>query len=1038
MIEYIIKKRRITILFFVMVVAVGFLSLLQLPRQEDPDITIDFAMVTTTFPGASPEKVEQTVTKKIEQKIKELQGVETITSTSGFGYSSIQIYSRDGVEPQKLWDELRKKVKDAEADLPDGADKPVINDDLFRNSFYTVNITADTREHLYSLRDTLKIWRDQLRTLPGVADVTVGGLPEQEVRVDVDPQKLQSYGIPWTQVMAAVKSENERVPIGDLSIKGHIHQLKLPDTYKVDDLNRVIVSRTREGFPVYLKDVGRAYLSEGDEEVFVYHGGKPAAVLGIVVDKGIDIPSQQAHVDNMLEALKKTLPPWASVEPVYAQSESAKTLYDSLKKEMIIAIVAVLFVCTLGLNLITSVIIAFAIPISMAVGLIFLPPLGITLNTMSIFALIIVLGILVDDAVVVNDNIERHLFALKEPPFAAAVNGTREVSISILTATMATVCSFGPLYFLPGGTGEFIRPLPVVVALTMLASMVMSLTVVPIFRQWYEERRRGKSAGKEKPAGLLGRQLNSLAGWYGNKLMPVLLERPLKTCLTGVLIGTLAYGLVAFTPVDLFPSEDAEALPIYVRLPVGTDIEETHRVVKELRDWLGQQPEVKTVVACAGGKADLFFGGGTSIDNLSPHEGELVVKLDRQQTKPEDVAGRWQEELEGMYPGVAVNPIMLEAGPPVGDPISIHIYGDDIGMLRALAEQLKEGIAKVPGAYDIKDDFGADRHTLEFQVNKDMMDQKMVGATDLSRTLRLVGEGLKVGEFDSGKDLIDINLYSGKSGDDPMLVFQSLTVPSAGGDQVPLASIAAINPSFSIQAIPHRNLSRVVTITGNVRERTATEAMNDIMPILQSLDLPAGYRWDIGGEMSEQTDIFIDMGKLSIIVFFLILILMAMQFNSLSMPPLIMSTVYLAVAGSLIGLFITRTPLGFMSMLGVISLAGVVVRNGIVLIDFIEKARAAGMELKEAVIRAGEARLRPIILTTATATAGLLPMTLSGDPFFFPMGMTIISGLVFSTLLTLIVLPSAYTVLAGYREQRKARKALKEAAIYGQAPETGI
>jgi multidrug efflux pump subunit AcrB len=1034
-IEYILKKRKITILFFVMVVAVGFLSLLQLPRREEPDITVDLAIVTTTYPGAPPEKVEQTVTKKIEQKIKELQGVKTITSTSGFGYSSIQVYSSDGVDPKELWDELRKKVKDAEADLPDGAEKPVINDDLFSNSFYTLNITADSRDRLYSLMDTLKIWRDQLRTLPNVADVTIGGIPDQEVRVDVDPQRLLHYGIPWTQVLAAVKSDNQRVPIGDLSIEGQIYQLKLPETYQVEELNRVIVSRTGEGFPVYLKDIGRAYLYNGDEKVFLYQDGKPAAVLGIVVERGTDIPSQQARVDNMLEALKKTLPPWASVEPVYVQSDDVNTLYGDLQKEMIIAIAAVLLVCTLGLNLITSVIIAFAIPISMAVGLIFLPPLGITLNTMSIFGLIIVLGILVDDAVVVNDNIERHRFVLKESPFSASVNGTREVSVSIITATMATVFSFGPLYFLQGGSGEFIRPLPVVVALTMLASMVMSLTVVPIFRQWYEERRGRKAAGEEKPAGLLGRQLNSLAGWYGNKLMPGMLKRPLKTCLSGVFIGTLAYGLVAFTPVDLFPSEDTDALPIYVRLPQGTDIEETHRVVKDLRDWIGQQPGVKSVVACAGGRADLFTGEGTSIDGLSPNEGELVVKFDLNKAKPQEVAGPWQEEFNGMYPGVSINPMVLEAGPPVGDPISINLYGDDIGKLRTLAQQIKEGISRVPGTYDLKDDFGADRHTLEFQVNKTMMDEKLVNYTDLSRTLRLAGEGLKVGEFDSGKDLIDINLYSSKSGADPMLMFQGLTVPNARGEQIPLAEIAAVKPSFGIQAIPHRNLSRVVTITGNVRDRTASEVMNDIMPILNSMVLPEGYRWDIGGEMSEQSGIFINLGKLSIVVFFLILILMATQFNSLSLPPLIMSTVYLSVAGSIIGLFATRTPFGFMSMLGIISLAGIVVRNGIVLIDFIEKARAAGMELKEAVIRAGEARLRPILLTTSTATAGLLPMTLLGDPFFNSMGMTIISGLIFSTMLTLIVLPSAYIVLAGYRDKRKARIELKNRM---QEPEYGL
>ena len=986
MIEFLIKKRKITLLFFTMLMAIGILSLMQLPRRENPDITITYAVVTTTYPGAPPEKIEQTVTRKMEQKIKELQGIKNITSTSGFGYSSIVLESKDGVEPKQLWDELRKKVKDAEADLPDGANQPIVNDDLLMSSFYTIDVTADNREQLYSLRDTMKNWRDQLRTLPNVADVTISGIPEQEVRVEIDLARLQHYGIAWNQVMSALKAENEKTPIGDFKSQGQVYQLILPDTYQVEQLNQVIVSRTEGGFPVYLRDVGRAYLSEGEEKVYAYHNDKPAVVLGVLVENGTDVPTQQERVDQMLDTLKKTLPTWASVEPVFSQSQRVTDLYGDLQKEMLIAILAVLFVCALGLNFITALIIAFAIPISMAVGLIFLPPLGITLNDISVYALIIVLGILVDDAVVVNDNIERHLFVLKEPPLEASVNGARQVSVSIITATLATVFSFGPLYFISGTMGEFMRPMPVVIALTMLASMAMSLTIVPIFRQWYESRNRNHHGGEGKPAGLLGRQLNQLANWYGSTLMPRLLDRPKRTLLIGVLIGTMAYFLIPLTPLELFPLADMEELPVYVTLPVGTDIGETNRVVNEMRNWFAQQPGVKTVAACAGGRADLYFGGGTEIDSISPNKGELMVRLDRDVATPEEVSGRWENDLKKMFPGTNISCSALNIGPSVGDPISIHIYGDEIGKLRTLSQQLKDGISKVPGAYDIQDDFGLDRHALEFEVNKPMMDQKMVSYSDLSRTLRLLGEGVKVSQYDSGKDLIDINLYSANPADNPMLAFQTLTVPNARGEQVPLSEIATVKPSFSLQTIPHRNLSRAVTISGKVRGRTATEVMNDITPLLNNLSLPEGYHWEIGGETSEQTNIFIDMGKLSIVVFFLILILIAMQFNSLSLPPLVMSTVYLAVAGSLIGLFITRTPLGFVSMMGVIALAGVVVRNGIVLIDFIEKARHAGLELKESVIQAGVARLRPILLTTATATAGLLPITLAGDPLFFPHG----------------------------------------------------
>lgn len=1034
MIEYLLKKRKITILFLIMIVLVGLLSLFQLPRQEQPDIIITFAVVNAIYPGASPEKVEQTVTKKLEQKIKELQGIKTIRSTSGFGYSSIVVEAKDGLDPKSVWDELRKKVKDAEADLPEGAKKPVINDDLNRTAFYTFNVTANTREQLYGLRETLKLWRDELRTLPNVADVTIGGLPEQVVRVDVDSQKLMHYGITWTQVMMAVKSENERVPIGDLSLKGRTYMLKLPDTYNVEDLNRVVISRTRDGFPVYLKDIGKAYLSTEDVKVYTYHDGKPAVVLGVIVEKGTDVPVLQARVDKMMENLQKILPAGVAVEPVYSQSKAVKDLYEDLVKEMIIATLAVLFVCTLGLNFVTALIIAFAIPISMAVGLIFLPTLNITINMMSIFALIVVLGVLVDDAVVVNDNIERHLSVLGEPPFMAAVNGAREVSISILTATMATVFSFGPLFFLKGNSGEFIKPIPVIITLTMITSMVMSLTVIPIFRHWYERRHPRKAGEKQKPAGLLGKQLNSLTRWYASNLMPRMLSRPLRTGLIGVAIGTMAYGLIAFTPVELFPMADREELPIDIRLPLGTDIEETHRMVLEVRNWVQQQPGVKSVAAVAGGRADMWFGHGTEISK-STSRGQVMAKMDLDKVDMVQTIDLWREEFKQRFPGAVVYPHGLATGPPVGDPITIHIYGDDIGKLRALAQQVKDRISKVPGAQDIQDNFGLDRHTLEFQVNRQMMDQKLVSYTDLSRTLRLVSEGINIGQYDSGKDLIDINLYLQKNPEDPMVVFQRLTVPNIRGDQIPLSEIATVKPSFSIQTIPHRNLARAVSITGDVKGRTATEVMQEIELILKQMDFPEGYRWDIGGEMSEQTEIFKDMAKLSVIVFFLILIQISLQFYSLSLPLLVMSTVYMAVAGSIIGLFVTRTPLGFMTMMGAISLSGIVVRNGIVLIEFIEKARKSGIELHQAVIDAGEARMRPIVLTSATAVAGLSPLALSGDPIFTPISMTIISGLVFSTLLTLLVVPSLYVVLARFKDKRQAKKALKRPDLYGKSDE---
>jgi multidrug efflux pump subunit AcrB len=566
----------------------------------------------------------------------------------------------------------------------------------------------------------------------------------------------------------------------------------------------------------------------------------------------------------------------------------------------------------------------------------------------------------------------------------------------------------------------------------------MSLTIIPIFRQWYEARSRRGVDGYRKPAGLLGRQIQQLTQWYANALMPKILKRPLLTGLVGVLIGTSAYLLIPFTPVELFPPDDRPQFLVNIRVPVGSSIEETNRVVKGVSDWIMKQPGIEYVASYAGGSAPKMFGGDTGAGS-GITVGQLVVRFDKKKVSIDQMIEPWREKFKEMYPEASIIPKELEAGPPVGKPVVIRIYGEDLETLRRLAEQVKDKMAKVPGVYDIQDDLGIERYTLELEVNKALMEQKLVNYADLSRTLRLVSEGITVSQFDDGTDLIDMNLYLDKAGEvDPSVIFQRLTVTNARGEQIPLPQLARIKPTFSLQAIPHRDLSRTVTISSEVKDRTPTEVMKEITPILEGMQFPEGYRWETGGETSEQTDIFIDMGKLSVIVVFLILILIAMQFYSLSIPVLVMSTIYLAFAGSLIGLFVTQTPLGFMTMMGVISLSGIVVRNGIVLIEFIEEARHVGLELKQAVIQAGEARLRPILLTSMTAVAGLLPLAFSGDVLFTPLAVTIIFGLLFSTVLTLVVVPSFYTVLAVRKAKKRAEKAAKRPDLYGPDAELGI
>lgn len=1028
MIKYIVQKRKITLLFFVVLIIVGIASGLQLPKQLMPDVVVKQAMVTTVYAGANPDRVEQTVTKVLEQKIKEVSNLKTVTSTSSAGISSILIEAQPDANAETVWNELRKKIQDVEADLPDDADKPIVNDNLTKSFVQSFALYGKSTDDIWALNDLMRTWEDQLRSVEGVTDVVIDGIPDQQVRIDADMNKLQQYGIAWESILQAIQSSNDRVPTGTIDNGTRSYELNVPLSYDVNKLKKIVVYRSESKVPVYLEDVADVQLSHAKAEYLSYYNGIPAIAIKISSEVGSDVPTMYERVNTKMTELQKTLPANVQVTSLFAQKDETDRIFHALTEETLIAIAVVVVICMLGLNMLTSLFVALAIPVSIAIAMILLPSMGITLNQMTVVGLIIVLGILVDDAVVVNDNIERRL-SHGESPSDAAIKGTKEVAISILTATLATIAAFAPLLLLTGDIGEFIRPIPVIISLAMLASMVMSLTIIPIFREWYETRqlKKGKVKHETKPSGLLGKQIQGATDIYAHRVMPNILKHPVVVGVLGLLFSTLAYVLILFTPVELFPKSDNAELTISVRMPSGTSIEETNDTVKKMATWVKKQPGVTNVSSSAGGTAAPLFSNITSVDSYGTNQGAVLLTGDKDKLDVATASTQWAEQLKQEFPAVTTSVSMTELGIPVGKPVSIRITGNDLTEIRKLTDQVKSAVASTSGATNVSDTMGIESYTLDFQVNQAAMDQYEVTYKNLTQTLLMMGTGVKVGDFDTGQELIDMKIYM-KDSDvlNAETLFRQANVTNESGVQVPLSQIGEMKPSFSIKQINHYNLARVNTIEADVSGRTATEVMGDVESKMAQISFPDGYTWETGGETSKQTDIFVDLGKLFIVVIMLIIILITMQFYSLWIPVIIMTTVYLAAAGGVLGLFITRTPVGFMSMMGVISLAGIVVRNGIVLIEFIEDARKEGKELTEAIILAASARFRPILLTSLAAIVALIPMATVGELLFRPLAIAIIFGLLFSTVLTLLVVPSLYMVLARSQDKRKQRKLAKE------------
>jgi multidrug efflux pump subunit AcrB len=1037
-IELAIRKKNITILIFVIAVIGGIYGFFTLPMQESPDITSYTAVVTTVLPGGTPETVEKTVTKEIEAHLKEMQGIKAITSDSRDSVSIVTVELKKNQKPKEKWDELRKKVDNAAAKLPDEAQKPQVNDDLAKNFIQTINITANSFAELYAARATIEDLQNTLKTIEGVADVTVIGLPEKQVRVDLDTQKLFNYGVSWGQVAAAIQANQDKTPLGNLISDNHSYQLVLSEQYDAANLNNIAVATTQAGDALYLRDVGQAYLTTEEAGHYVYHNGKPAINLTLTSEAGNDVPSTQKKVNEKLAGFEKSLPAGLQYENLYSADEHLSEMFSGLAREMIAAILAVIFVCSLGLSLINALIIALAIPISMAISLLAAPAFDVTFNQLTIFGLIVVLGILVDDAVVVNDNIERHVH-LGMPIAEAAIRGSKEVFTSIVTATLATICTFLPTAFMQGMLGQFTRPLPIIVCVSMLASMVMSLTIIPIFRQWHGQRagleragliRKGAKAtaapaADNKAPGLLGKQISRLINWYADQYMPRILKKPVQAVLLSALITVLAYSLAAVTPIQLFPTADRGEFLINIADQTGSSLVATDEVVRGVTNWVSSQPNVEKVSSFAGGPAPAMFATDEIIQD-SAQSGQIFVKVDTSKTSVAELVGTWGIELEKLYPAAEIVPKELQSGLPIGKPVVLRIYGKDIDELRSLAQDVKEKLKKITGTSDIKDNIGIDNYSYQIAINEPLRAKLQVDYAALTSSIRLVSDGITVAKFDDQNDLSDIVIYANRSGGSTMADFERLYIPNARGQQIPLTQIAKITPSFAINSIPHRNLTRYVEISSGVQGRaTAAGVMSQIKKDMSTLAWPDGYTWEAGGETVESLDVFADLLQLLVVSAVLILLLIILQFNTIRAPLIIAGTFFLAFGGSILGIFITGKQLGFMAILGVITLIGIVARNGIVLIEFIENERQRGLELQEAVINAGKARLRPVLLTALTAIAGLIPMAVAGEELFKSMAISIIFGLAYATMLTLVVVPSLYVILA--RRKIKRENAKKEA-----------
>ncbi|MHB1127957.1 MAG: efflux RND transporter permease subunit [Bacillota bacterium] len=1009
-----LKNRKVVLVAMLLFIIAGAAGYYKMPRQEDPDIIPSWATVFTGYPGAGPEKVEQLVTRVLEKRISEMDDIKELTSYSQEGGSIIVVHLEDGADREKSWDALREKVDAARAEMPTDTREPDVNTRL--SETITMMISVESHAYSYSqLSQYAEQVKRRLEPVRGVARVDLVGEPEEEVTVMLDWRWLSEYDVPPTQIFAALQGRNNLIPGGSWPSDGFRNQVITSGQYgSLQEIAGTVVAVSDEGYPIRLDHVAKVERLPNPSPTYIRSNGNRAVILTITAKEGLNVVKLGRQVREQLSGFSDILPGDVKVKVIVDQPLGIEERLSNFSSSLIFGMLLVIIVVLTTMGVRSAVIISISIPFSILLSFALMPVLGIKLHQVSIAALVISLGMLVDNAIVITDNIDRLLVAGIERR-EAVIRGVGEVGTAVLTATLTTVGAFIPLMLMQGDTGDFIRDIPQVVSLALLASLLVSVTVTPLF---------GYNFLKQKKAGVASIQVLRPAEEFYRRILAASLKRPGITLFLAITALGISFVAIPLLGLQFFPPADRNQLIIDVNMPRGTDIKVNDEVSSSVESILMEQSQIENFTAFIGRGIPKFY-----YNELPPRESsditQILITLKDNSRSDEDVEAliySLRHKFAGEIAGARIEVRRLEQGPPVGAAIAVRIGGDDLDTLQTLSRQVQEMVQQVSGTVGVSTDI---QEVPLLRVEVDPSRAALSGLTnyDVSLAVRAATEGLHATDYQEGSKELPVVMRYYRAGMEGLGGLESLFVTSpVTGANVPLKEIARVFPEWEVAEIIRYNNQRTVTVRANVEGRLPAEVQQDIENRLESLDLPKGYFITYGGENEDRDASFASLGNAAIIAVLVIYLLLVIQFNSLIQPIVVLSTIPLALFGAVIGLWVTGNPVGFMALLGIVSLSGIVVNNAIVLLEFINALRRNSIPLTEAIMEAGRQRFRPIMLTTLTTVGGLLPLTVSGGKLWGPMGWSIIFGLLGSTLLTLVVVPALYLLTESRAEKIQVKK----------------
>lgn len=1019
----------ITAVLVVMAVAMGIHALMGMPRTEDPTITIRTGIVAAMYPGATSEQVEKQVTKTLESHIFKFQEVrkEKTYSTSRPGLAIINVELEKNVKnPDVFWAKLRHEMNVVRAtELPREVMGPVVDSDF--GDTVAMLITVSGEHYGYrELRDYVDQIQDALRTVPEVGKIAVYGRQNEQIWVTSDLERMSQYFTDPRMVMAALNQRNEVQSAGSARTDNEIIPLHTTGSFNTEDqIKKVMVGMSPTGQPIYIGDFAQVERRYQDPEFMVRYDGKPALMISVEMQKGHNIVEMGNKVTEVLNRLKVQLPPDLHMDYVANQPKVVEERIAGLGHEFIIAIGCVILVTLLLLPMRVSLIAALAIPTTMLTTIAVMSAIGIQLHQVSIAALIVVLGIVVDDAIVIADNYVE-LLDHKVPRPEAAWRSATEVLVPVLAATLTIIASFLPLVIISGSAGEFILALPITVAVALSVSFLVAVFITPLLCRTFIHKGLHDHDADPKEQAKKFNALDLLQEAY-KKAITYFMAHPSLAVGLGVAGIVLGAFLFRFVPQQFFPSAERNQFVVDIWMPQGTRIEATDGVMKRIEQELLHDKEVTHLAAFVGQSSPRFYYN-VNPQQPDPAYGQFIVNTVDEKATPALVADL-RVRLARLVPEGMVLVQELQQGAVQEAPIEFRISGDDEAKLKSIGGQIEDILHADPRAQFIHTDYRNDSPVLNVNLNTELANRLGITHMGVSNLLNGAFDGAPVSTFWEGDRAVNIVLRVDPahraSFDD---VRDTYVGSSIGGEKVPLRAVADLAPSWQTSRIVRRNGVPTLTVRCLAAPGTyASAILKDALPKVKALGLPAGYRLELGGEIANQNEtqpeMVVALG-ISLLAIFLILMI---QFRNLLEPLVVMASIPLSLFGVVLGLLVTRNSFGFTAFMGMISLCGIVVRNAIILIDYIKEKLREGIPLVEAATLAGERRLRPIFLTTMAAAVGVTPMILSGSKMWSPLASVLAVGLIFSMFFTLLVVPVIYVLV--FRPRKKSGPGLVVASI---------